>query len=215
MGVIFSLLSAIVLNAGNLTQKHAFSSMPQVSDAAPTSSGPWCDPGYGCSGFVLCLVGLAFQILAFAHAPIPVVQSIFNAGIVLLIIVSRLKLGERLHSIEWAGIGIVLVSLTLIAVSLGGAEGSIGLVNAWWRVLSAAIPTLLVVIVIVMIIRSQSALRRIPVRPGGGPALWRGRSGHEGRVDARGARRASGTPSPASSRPSTRTCSSYSPSSAC
>ena len=154
IGVIFSVISAIVLNAGNLTQKHAFLSMPQVSTSASLMRTVM--RSRVCMlGFVLCLVGLAFQILAFAHAPIPVVQSIFNAGIVLLVIVSRLKLGERLHAIEWAGIGIVVVSLSLIAVSLAGAEGSIGLVNAWWRVLSAAIPTLLVVTVILLIIRSR------------------------------------------------------------
>src|SRR5579872_4183648 len=77
-------------------------------------------------GFGLCVVGVVLQVLAFALAPIPVVQSIFNAGIVLLIVVSRLKLGERLSRVEWIGIMIVVVALTLIAVTLSGAQGSLG-----------------------------------------------------------------------------------------
>jgi multidrug transporter EmrE-like cation transporter len=157
LGVVFSVLAAVVLNIGNLTQKHAFSSIPQVSGTnlvrAVLRSRVWM------LGLMLCLLGLAFQIVAFAHAPLPVVQSIFNAGIVLLIVVSRLKLGERLHSIEWAGIGVVVVSLSLIAVSLGQSDGSIGLVDAWWRLLGAAVPTLLVVMVIVLIIRSRAHSR--------------------------------------------------------
>jgi hypothetical protein len=44
----------------------------------------------------------------------------------------------------------------LIAISLGGSEGSIGLLDSWWRILIAAVPTLLVVLIIVMIIRSQT-----------------------------------------------------------
>ncbi len=155
-GIIFSLLSAVVLNIGNLIEKHAVDSLPEISirrtgHLARTLLGSreWM------LGFVLCLVGLGLQILAFALAPIPVVQSIFNAGIVLLIILSRLKLGERLQPLEWGGIAVVLTSLTLIAVTLGGNEGSIGLVDSGWRVLVALVPTLVVVVVVVLAIRSR------------------------------------------------------------
>lgn len=156
-GIIFSLLSAIVLSIGNITQKHSLAKLPEVSIRRSAhlvrtlvSSREWM------FGFFLCLVGLGLQILAFAMAPIPVVQSIFNAGIVLLIVLSRVKLGERLHRLEWFGIAIVVVSLTLIAISLGGAEGSIGLVNSWWRILVAVVPTMTIVVVIVFIMHSRS-----------------------------------------------------------
>jgi drug/metabolite transporter (DMT)-like permease len=155
-GVIFSLLSAVVLNIGNITEKHAIVSLPEISIRRTghllrtlLGSREWM------LGFVLCLVGLGLQVLAFSLAPIPVVQSIFNAGIVLLIVVSRLKLSERLEPLEWTGIGIVVVALTLIAVTLGGDEGSIGLVDSGWRVLIALGPTLVVVLVAVVAIRSR------------------------------------------------------------
>ena len=157
LGVIFSVLSAIVINVGNVTEKHAVAAMPSFSARKGTHlvrtlvrSRVWM------LGFVLCLIGLTLQVLAFAHAPIPVVQSIFNVGIVLLIVLSRLKLGERLHPIEWGGIAVVVVSLTLIALSLSGAEGQIGLVDSWSRLLGAAVPTLVVVVVIVAVIRSRN-----------------------------------------------------------
>ncbi len=157
LGVVFSLLSAIVLSIGNVTEKHAIAKLPEVSVRRSMhlvrtllGSREWM------FGFFLCLVGLGLQILAFAMAPIPVVQSIFNAGIVLLIVLSRVKLGERLHRVEWFGIIVVVASLTLIAISLGGSEGDIGLVNSWWRILVALVPTMVVIVAIVLVIHSRS-----------------------------------------------------------
>jgi multidrug transporter EmrE-like cation transporter len=155
-GVLFSLLAAILLNTGNVVQKHAVTSMPEFSARRSNhlvrtlaGSRVWL------LGLTLCLVGLAFQIIAFSLAPISVVQSVFNAGIVLLIVLSRLRLGERLQGVEWAGIAVVVLSLTAISVSLRGGTGSIGVSGSGLRVLIAGFPTLLVVGVIVAVILSR------------------------------------------------------------
>jgi drug/metabolite transporter (DMT)-like permease len=153
-GIIFSLLAAVVLNAGNITQKHAITG---IAASGPLRSGPLIGALLRSRewliGFALCVVGVILQVLAFALAPIPVVQSIFNAGIVLLIVASRVKLGERLRRVEWAGIAVVVAALTLISASLGGSQGSIGLVDSGWRLLVAVGPTLVFVVVLLITIR--------------------------------------------------------------
>jgi len=153
-GVVFSLLAAVVLNAGNLVQKHAVSALPEISARRNrhlirtlASSREWM------AGFILCLVGVALQIMAFALAPIPVVQSIFNAGIVLLLVFSRVRLGERLGRIEWIGLAVVVASLIAISASLSETANSVGLAGSGLRVIVAVIPTLAVVALVVAMIR--------------------------------------------------------------
>ncbi len=101
------------------------------------------------SGFLLCLLGMALQIMAFALAPIAVVQSIFNAGIVLLIVVSRLRLGERMQRIEWIGLAVVVASVISISASLGGPaylRASLALAfGSFWRSTDALVVALVVV----------------------------------------------------------------------
>ena len=157
MGVVFSLCAAFALNTGNVVQKHAVGSLPTFSARRSThlvrtlvTSPQWM------IGFILCLFGVGLQIMAFALAPIAVVQSIFNGGIVFLIVISRLRLGERLHRAEWVGIAIVLVALSCITISLSGAAGSIGTSGSGLRVIFATVPTLLLVgCVILAIPRAQ------------------------------------------------------------
>lgn len=154
-GIVFSLLAAIVLNSGNIVQKHAVALMPEVSARRSghllrtlVSSRTWL------AGFTLCLIGVALEVMAFALAPIPVVQSIFNAGIVLLVVFSRLRLGERMQRIEWIGLSIVVASVISISASLSATTNLVGLSGSGMRVLVAAIPTFVVAVLVVGAIRT-------------------------------------------------------------
>jgi multidrug transporter EmrE-like cation transporter len=153
-GVVFSLLSAIVLNTGNIVQKHAVSNLPEISGRRSAhlfrtlvSSRIWL------TGLALCVLGVALQVMAFALAPIPVVQAIFNAGLVLLIVLSRVRLGERFQRNEWIGLAIVVIALTSLGASLTGSTSTIGLGGSALRVMIAAVPTLLAVVLVVAGIR--------------------------------------------------------------
>jgi drug/metabolite transporter (DMT)-like permease len=103
----------------------------------------------------LCVAGVGLQIMAFALAPIPVVQSIFNAGLVLLILLSRVRLGERLHRVEWIGLAVVVVSLIAMSASLTGNSNSVGVGGSAGKVLLAAVPTLALGVLLVWAIRSR------------------------------------------------------------
>jgi multidrug transporter EmrE-like cation transporter len=155
-GIVFSLLSSIVINIGNVVQKQAVTGLPEFSAKRSThlirvllTSRSWV------GGFMLCLVGLGFQVMAFALAPIPVVQSIFNAGIVLLLIFSRVRLKERLGRTEWVGLAVVVISLIAISATLSTTENSAGTSGSGVRALIAAAPTFVVVIGIVALIRKE------------------------------------------------------------
>jgi drug/metabolite transporter (DMT)-like permease len=154
-GILFSLLAALTLNSGNLIQKHAVSALPEFSARRSghlirtlVGSREWM------AGFILCLLGVGLQIMAFALAPIAVVQTIFNAGLVLLIVLSRLRLGERLHRNEFIGIAIVISAVISISASLQASADSTGAAGSGLRVLLAAGPTLVIVAIVVLAIRS-------------------------------------------------------------
>ena len=153
-GVVFSVLASLAMNLGNLVEKRAVDGLPALSGRRAVqlfrtllTSRLWL------VGFVITLVGLALQVLAFASAPIPVVQSIFNAGIVVLVVASRLHLKERLSAREVAGLGVVIISVVAIATTLGGTS-AIGTGGSGLTVLVAAIPTLVGVGIVLTLIRS-------------------------------------------------------------
>lgn len=154
VGVVFSVLASLAMNLGNLVEKRAVDALPRLSGHRAIqlfrtllTSRMWM------VGFVITLFGLTFQVLAFASAPIPVVQSIFNAGIVLLLIASRLHLRERLTGRELVGLGIVIVSVVAIATTLGGTS-AVGTRGSGLTVLLAAIPTVIGVGIVLALIRS-------------------------------------------------------------
>ena len=154
-GIIFSLLASIAINLGNLVEKTAVGRMPEISIRRSrhlvwtlVSSRLWM------LGFILCLIGLGLQVLALSLASIPVVQSIFNAGIVILVVGSRVHLRERLHRREWVGLAVVVLSLVSLSVSLTGSTNAVGVGGSGLMVLVAAAPTIIVVIVVAAFIRS-------------------------------------------------------------
>jgi multidrug transporter EmrE-like cation transporter len=154
-GIIFSLLSSFVINVGNLIEKKAVSRLPEISArrgghliGTVVRSKQWM------LGFVLCMAGLGLQVLAFALAPISIVQSIFNVGIVVLVVFSRLHIGERLHRREWVGLALVIASLLSVSVTLGGAAGEVGLKGSGLSVILVALPTTAAVVIVVLLIKA-------------------------------------------------------------
>ncbi len=134
-GLAFSALTAASMSAGNLLEKHAVDRMGHLSARragrmlrALVGSPTWM------LGFLVSLAGLAFQVLAFALAPLAVVQSVYGAGLVVLVIAARRLLGEQVGRREGLGLGVIVVAVVLVGVSLGGG-GHIGLRGATASVL--------------------------------------------------------------------------------
>lgn len=154
-GVVFSVLASLAMNLGNLVEKRAVDDLPPLSGRRIVrlarmllTSRLWL------LGFVVCLVGLGFQVVAFASAPIAVVQSIFNAGIVLLVVASRVHLRERLSKAEVLGLSVVIASVVVIASTLGRTR-RVGTGGSGVDVLLASVPTLVGIAVVLWLIRSR------------------------------------------------------------
>lgn len=156
VGIGLSLLSALVINAGNLFEKQAVDHLPGISARRSghlvrtlLSSRLWL------IGALASALGLGMQVEAYSLAPISVVQSLFCAGLVLLVIGSRVYFHEEFHRIEMTGMGIVVIAILLVSVSLAGHENSVGHNGSLVWVLVAGGMTLGLVVVI------QLGLRRL------------------------------------------------------
>ena len=133
VGIGVTVASALLYNVGFVLEKHGLTTLPDVHARrlghlvrSVASSPAWV------AGFVSMLAGLALQILALSVVPISVVQPIFVSGIVLLLVLSHVALGEHLARRDWAGVGVVAVALLLISLSLdshadrAGTRGTVG-----------------------------------------------------------------------------------------
>jgi drug/metabolite transporter (DMT)-like permease len=78
-------------------------------------------------GTALGLVGAGLQVWAFTLAPVTVVQPVLALGLVALLALARIVLGERVGPREWAGVALVVGGVTAVGVGAGtgGQSGSV------------------------------------------------------------------------------------------
>src|SRR5579884_3408705 len=119
VGIGVTVVSALLYNVGFVLEKRGLGHLPDVHARrlghlvrSVASSPAWV------MGFASMLAGLALQIVALSVVPISVVQPIFVSGIVLLLVLAHLALGEHLGGRDWAGVGVVAVALLCISLSL-------------------------------------------------------------------------------------------------
>ena len=158
-GIGLSLLSAVVINAGNLIEKVAVDRLPGFSARRTAkmlrillSSRLWL------LGVVVSVTGLVVQVMAFSLAPISVVQSLFCGGLVFLVVASRLYLHEPLHRIELIGLAVVVLALLLVSLSLAGTSNDVGLSGSVTAVLIASAATAVAVGGIFLVVRRVAVL---------------------------------------------------------
>ena len=139
-GLLLSILSAAAMAVGNLLEKQAVDAMAALSARragrmlkALLSNRRWL------SGFVVSLVGLGLQVLAFALAPLAVVQSANGAGLVLVVLGSRVVLKERLTGRELGGLVLVVAGVVLVGASLGTSGSTVGISGSAGRVVLVAV----------------------------------------------------------------------------
>jgi drug/metabolite transporter (DMT)-like permease len=68
------------------------------------------------AGTALTLVGAVLQLTALALAPVTVVQPVLALGLVLLLVLAREVLGERIGALELAGAGAVIAGVVVVGV---------------------------------------------------------------------------------------------------
>jgi drug/metabolite transporter (DMT)-like permease len=82
-------------------------------------------------GLVFMLAGWALFLKAIANAPVSIVQPVLGLGLALLALFSVVFLRERLRSLEWVGVALMVGGIVLLGVSGSGDTthaASLGLV---------------------------------------------------------------------------------------
>ena len=124
-GIPLALVTTSAFNTGLILEKRALGRMPALNlrkvgrvIASLLSSPAWL------AGFGLMLTGLACQVLVLTFEPISLVQPILASGVALTLVLSRLVLRERLGGAESWCVGVLAISLILLALSQDPAGGT-------------------------------------------------------------------------------------------
>ena len=124
-GIPLALLATTAYNVGLILEKRALGRMPVIDMrrvprviASLLTSRAWL------AGFAFMLIGLACQTIALTFEPVSVVQPVLASGVVLVLVLSRLVLRERLHGGETWCVAVIAVSVVLLAMSATGAKDS-------------------------------------------------------------------------------------------
>lgn len=141
VGIVLAALSTIFNNSGMVIEKLAIRQMPVfharrgIEMIRTLFSAPlWL------VGFVLLVSGLGAQVLALTLAPISLVQAVSACGIVLLLVLSHLLLGDRLGRFEYLGMGAVLIALVFLGLSVDSQADHAARSSSFVALAVAAVP---------------------------------------------------------------------------
>ncbi len=118
-GIVLGLIATVLYNAGFVLEKRALRDLPPLSMRRIgrlvrllATSRAWL------TGFLVMGLGMACQIIVMSLVPLSVAQPIQLAGLALLVVFSAVFLGERTTQREWAGLGVLGLSLLLVCLSM-------------------------------------------------------------------------------------------------
>ena len=124
-GILLALVATTAYNVGLILEKRALGQMAALDIrrvlrvvGSLMTSRAWL------GGFALMLTGLACQTIALTFEPVSVVQPVLASGVVLVLVLSRLVLRERLHGGETWCVAAIAVAVVLLAMSATGAKDS-------------------------------------------------------------------------------------------
>ncbi|KOG64386.1 membrane protein [Streptomyces griseoflavus] len=120
-----ALLANVLYSTGFVLEKRALSGLPALSTRQPArlvrhllSSPLWL------GGSLALAAGFAAQLAVYRTLPIAAAQGIFVSGLVLLLLLSSVFLGERTSGRERRGILAILLALGMVVGSLQGSGAS-------------------------------------------------------------------------------------------
>jgi drug/metabolite transporter (DMT)-like permease len=122
-GIPLALLATTAYNVGLILEKRALGQMQTLDIRRPAravvsllTSRAWL------GGFALMVIGLACQTVVLTFEPVSVVQPVLASGVVLVLVLSRLVLRERLRGGETWCVAAIAASLVLLALSATSAQ---------------------------------------------------------------------------------------------
>lgn len=124
-GVAAALLANVLYSTGFVLEKRALSALPTLSTRRPAravrhllGSPLWL---VGCCALA---AGFAAQLVVYRTLPLAAAQGLFVSGLVLLVVLSSLVLGERTSGRERQSIVAIVVALVMVVASLRGDDAA-------------------------------------------------------------------------------------------
>lgn len=145
LAIVVALLATTAYHLGLILEKRALTRLPAI-DARHVlallrtllSAPAWL------AGFALMLCGFGLQVVALTLAPVSVVQPVLASGVVILLVLSRIVLRERLGRLELACVLAMAVAIAIIALSAVGPAGHVGHRSSGLLLAAVAVSTCLV-----------------------------------------------------------------------
>ncbi|WP_050510375.1 DMT family transporter [Streptomyces sp. NRRL WC-3773] len=143
-GVAAALLANVLYSTGFVLEKRALSALPALNTRRPArlvrhllSSPLWL------AGSLALAAGFAAQLAVYRTLPIAAAQGIFVSGLVLLLLLSSVFLGERTTGRERRSILAILLALGMVVGSLqGSGAGTVTRTAPTGTLLAIALPSL-------------------------------------------------------------------------
>jgi uncharacterized membrane protein len=118
-GIVLGLIATVLYNAGFVLEKRALRDLPPLSmRRVGRLVRLLCTSRAWLAGFLVMGMGMACQIVVMSLVPLSVAQPIQLAGLALLVVFSSVFLGEKTTQREWAGLGVLALSLLLVCLSM-------------------------------------------------------------------------------------------------
>lgn len=146
-GVLAALFANVLFSTGFVVQKRALSSLPSLSAGQPGQvvrhllRSPLWIVGAGS-----LLLGFAAQLAVYRTLPLVAAQGLFVTGLVMLLLLSSLFLGERPTGRERQGMAAILVALVMIVFSLRGGPEEISRLAPPPVLLTLCVPALVLAV---------------------------------------------------------------------
>lgn len=142
-GVAAALLANVLYSTGFVLEKRALAGLPPLSAGRPgravlllAGSPLWL------GGAVALALGFAAQLAVYRVLPIAAAQGLFVTGLVLLLLLSSVVLGERLTAGERRGLAVIGVALLMMVASLHDGTEPIARTAPAGPLLALCLPTL-------------------------------------------------------------------------
>lgn len=126
-GVAAALIANLLYSTGFVLEKRALTAMPSVSVRSPArllrqvlGSPLWI------GGSLALAAGFGAQLAVYRTLPIAAAQGIFVSGLVLLLLLSSVLLGERTSGRERYAVAGILIALLMVVLSLSEDSDTVG-----------------------------------------------------------------------------------------
>lgn len=123
VAILLTIVASTASSIGKAMQKEATSNLPKFSIENEKIFQQYRQSSTWVSGVSLDIAGGIVQTVAFAMAPVSILQPISGVGLVGLALYSHFYMNDNLNMEEWVAVGVAGVGTLGLGMSSGGGQG--------------------------------------------------------------------------------------------